>query len=62
METADAVVVAGLATIRLAASCAGPGLPYQAVITLRAPLGRRVLLDAGSGLPVFLARRCCPDR
>jgi hypothetical protein len=57
METADAVAVAGLATIRLAASCAGLGRPYQAVITLRVPLGRRVLLDAGSGLPVFVAPR-----
>jgi hypothetical protein len=60
METADTIAVAGLATIRLAASCAGPGRPYQAVITLRAPLGWRVLLDPGSGLPVFLARCSSP--
>jgi class 3 adenylate cyclase len=47
-ETVGEVVVGALVT----PSRAGPVPDYQATVTLAAPLGQRVVLDAATGLPV----------
>jgi hypothetical protein len=52
MQTRRAVVVAGLVTPRCPCRSPGAGGFYQSTITLRAPLGSRLLLDAQSGLPL----------